>query len=37
MMWQEPKTDWTNADPVRFKVDFYRIENNIAWLYFLLR
>lgn len=36
-MWETPKTDWKKADPVRFGVDFNRIENNIAWLKYLLR
>jgi len=34
-MWQTPKTDWAN-NYVPTALDFYRIENNIAYLKFLL-
>jgi hypothetical protein len=36
MDWQEPKTDWENADVV-IANDFDRIERNIAYLKELLR
>jgi len=35
-MWQEPKTDWVDADIVSVE-DFQRIEQNITYLQYLLR
>ena len=35
-MWQEPKTNWTDADIVSVE-DFQRIETNIEYLKYLLR
>lgn len=34
-MWQTPKIDW-EANYVPSVIDFDRMENNIAYLYFLL-
>lgn len=35
MSWQTPKTDW-GANDVPTVIDFDRIENNIAYLKFLV-
>jgi len=35
-MWEEPKTDWTDADVVT-RYDFQRLESNIEYLKYLLR
>ena len=37
IFWTTPKINWNNSDPIRFKVDFYRIEKNIEYLKYLLR
>lgn len=36
MPWQEPKINWNDSDAVRAS-DFSRIENNIKYLYELLK
>ena len=37
MEYTEPKTDWIDADAVKFAEVFQRIESNIAYLKWLVR